>query len=195
MSVTIDFVGYETLVDFINENHLYQLPGDFIEIGAFVGGGTKKLAHLARVYDKKVIVIDVFNPKADTTTTSGGVNMSDIYFAFLEGRSQYREFCKNTRNYDNIVTFKQDSKKVILAPTQRFAFGFVDGNHLPEYVENDFLLVWNHLVAGGAVTLHDYGTELPEVTRTIDKLIRDREKDIARTVEIQEKHIMAIIKR
>jgi hypothetical protein len=195
MGVAIDFVGYETLVDFINKNELYLLSGDFMEIGAFVGGGTQKLAQLASVHSKKVIVVDIFNPEADATATPSGIKMSDIYLSFLEGRSQYQEFCNNTKNYDNIVTFIQDSKQVTLDPSQKFAFGFIDGNHNPEYVKNDFLLVWNRLVAGGAVALHDYRTELPEVTRTIDTLLDEKKTEIAYTVEIPEKHILIVLKQ
>jgi hypothetical protein len=191
----IDFVGYEILIDFISEHHLCLLEGDFIEIGAYVGGGTKKLAQIASLYGKKVIVIDIFNPLADATVTSAGIKMSDIYLAFLEGNSQYQEFVNNTRNFDNIVTIMQDSKQVTLDSLQKFAFGFIDGNHNAEYVENDFLLVWNHLVAGGVVGLHDYKTELTEVTRAIDALLDDKKAEIACIFEIPEKHILLVTKK
>ena len=44
-----DFVGYEVLIDFIEERALCELPGDLIEIGAFMGGGTAKLARFALI--------------------------------------------------------------------------------------------------------------------------------------------------
>ncbi|HEX9896466.1 MAG TPA: class I SAM-dependent methyltransferase [Dehalococcoidales bacterium] len=195
MSATIDFVGYQTLIDYINEHHLYQLEGDFVEIGAFVGGGTVKLAKLAGAYGKKVFVIDIFDPTADVTATPDGTKMSDIYLAFLEGRSQYQTYCENTRNCDNIVTIKEDSKKVKFPVNQRFMFGFIDGNHQPDYVRNDFLLIWDNLVSGGVVALHDYKSELPEVTRTIDRLLDEKKKKIASTTEISEKHIVLVTKK
>jgi hypothetical protein len=37
-------------------------------------------------------------------------------------------------------------------------------------VRHDFQLAWNHTVSAGAVALHDYGGDLPEVTATIDLL-------------------------
>jgi hypothetical protein len=195
VSTTIDFVGYEVLIDYINEHHLCALEGDFIEIGAFVGGGTVKLAKLARAYGKKVFVIDVFDPMADQTATPHGTTMSDIYLAFLEGKSQYKMYCENTSSCDNIVTIKEDSKKVKLPANQKFMFGFIDGNHQPDYVSNDFLLVWKYLVSGGMVGLHDYRSELPEVTRTIDRLLHHKKKEITGTVEIGEKHIILITKK
>ena len=39
----LDFVGYEVLLDFIEERSLHRLEGDLIEIGSFMGGGTAKL--------------------------------------------------------------------------------------------------------------------------------------------------------
>jgi hypothetical protein len=195
VNAVIDFVGYETLIDFINEHHLCALEGDFIEIGAFVGGGAVKLAKLAQMHSKKVFVIDVFDPMADQTATPHGTTMSDIYLAFLEGKSQYKMYCENTSSCDNIVTIKEDSKKVKLPANQKFMFGFIDGNHQPDYVRNDFLLVWKHLISGGVVGLHDYRSELPEVTRTIVQLLHEKKSDISDTVEISEKHIILVTKK
>ncbi len=195
MSATIDFVGYEALVDYIDKHRLCQLEGDIIEIGAFVGGGTVKLAKLARKYGKKVFVIDIFDPTADRTATPDGTTMSDIYLAFLDGRSQYQAYSENTQNCDNVVTIREDSRKVKFPSNQQLVFGFIDGNHQPDYVRNDFLLVWDRLVSGGVVGLHDYKSELPEVTRTIDKLLDDKKREIRNTVEIGEKHIILITRK
>ena len=195
MNVAVDFVGYETLIDYITKNQLYKLKGDIVEIGAFVGGGTVKLAKFARPYGKKVFVVDIFNPEADQTATPDGTRMSDIYLAFLEGKSQYESYCANTRNYHNIVTIKEDSKKAKFPLNQKFMFGFIDGNHQSDYVLNDFLMVWEHLVLGGMVGLHDYKSELPEVTRTVDRLLGEKKDDIADVEEISEKHIILITKK
>jgi len=195
MIATIDFVGYESLIDYINKRRLYRLEGDIVEIGAFVGGGTVKLAKLAHAYSKKVFVVDIFDPMNDRTATINGTTMSDIYLAFLEGKSQYQSYCENTNSCDNIVTIKEDSKKVKFPSNQRFMFGFIDGNHQPEYVRNDFLLVWNRLVSGGVMGLHDYKSELPEVTRTIDQLLDEKRSEIAGIDEISEKHIILVTKK
>jgi SAM-dependent methyltransferase len=191
----VDFVGYEVLTAYITDHRLYSLEGDFIEVGAFVGGGTQKLAALAKRYNKKVFVIDIFDPQADDTAIIDSVRMNDIYLAFLEGRSQYIEFCNNTRGFDNIVTIKQDSKLVKFKSNQRFSFGFVDGNHHPDYVTNDFLLVWKHLIPGGVLALHDYRSGLPKVTNAIDSLLQKYCRSIALTSEMKDKHIILVTKK
>lgn len=194
MSPIIDFVGYEVLLNYIREHRLYLLHGDIIEIGAFVGGGTAKLADFALSYNKKVFVIDIFDPLIDRSSTCSGVKMSDIYLAFLEGKSQYHIYCENTGKYGNIVTIREDSRKVKLSLEQQFMFGFIDGNHQPEYVRNDFSLVWELLVSKGVVALHDYKTELPEVTRAIDELLDEKQNEISDVAEIVDKHIILIKK-
>ena len=61
------------------------MDGDLVEIGAYMGGGTAKLAKYARKHGKRVYAIDIFEPGKDTTETDDGVKMCDIYEAFLEG--------------------------------------------------------------------------------------------------------------
>src|SRR6516225_7461016 len=67
-----DFSGYEKLTDYIDANDIGELKGDFLEIGAFMGGGSAKLARCARKYGKKLIVIDLFDPSFDSTETADG---------------------------------------------------------------------------------------------------------------------------
>lgn len=195
MSSIIDFVGYEVLLNYIREHRLYMLHGDIIEIGAFVGGGTVKLADFALKYNKKVFVIDIFNPVTDQSATCSGIKMSDIYLAFLEGKSQYHVYLENTINCSNVVTIRDDSREVELPSEQQFIFGFIDGNHQPDYVRSDFFLVWEHLVSKGVVALHDYKTELPAVTRTIDELLVEKQSEIANAAEISQKHIILVTKK
>ncbi len=193
-SPAIDFIGYEVLLDFIKEKGLQKLDGDLIEIGAYMGGGTVKLARFARKYHKKVYAIDIFNPSADETKTPDGIKMSDIYEAFLEGRSQFEVYQETTRGFGNIVTIKKDSKSVRFSREQRFMFGFIDGNHHPEYVRNDFRIIWSNLVPNGVLGFHDYNFELPEVTETINSLMAEHAAEISGTHEIKEKHIILLTK-
>jgi hypothetical protein len=188
----IDFVGYEVLLDFIKEHSLHRLDGDLIEIGVFAGGGTVKLARFARRYHKKVYAVDIFDPGADKTETPDGVRMNVIYQAFLEGRSQLEVYEETTRRFDNIITIKEDSKRVRFPAEQKFMFGFIDGNHHPDYVKNDFSIVWPNLVAGGVLGFHDYNFELPEVTETIDGLISQHSAEIKEMHEIKERHIILL---
>jgi hypothetical protein len=190
-----DFVGYEVLIDFMKKRKLQKLDGDIIEIGAFIGGGTAKLASFARRYGKKVYAIDVFDPSCDKTEDKSGVRMCDIYQAFLQGRSQLEAYQETTRSFKNIVTINKDSKQVKFPKGQKFIFGFIDGNHQPDYVRNDFNLVWRHLVAGGSVGFHDYHFDLPEVTKTIDGLISRHKDEISDVHEIEQKYIVILTKK
>ncbi len=190
-----DFVGYEVLVDFIEERALQNLEGDVVEIGAFLGGGTVKLAQFAKKHGKKVYVIDIFNPDFDKTEDTSGLRMCHIYQAFLEGRSQLEIYQEITRGWDNIVTIREDSKKVRFPREQKIIFGFIDGNHQPEYVRNDFYIVWSNLVSGGIVGFHDYHYTLPKVTETIDGLTKEHKEEISEVHEIESRHIILLIKR
>jgi hypothetical protein len=190
-----DFVGYEVLIDFMKERALHELEGDIIEIGAFLGGGTAKLARFAQNYGKKVFAIDIFDPRCDSTRDSGGTRMCDIYEAFLQGRSQLEVYRETTRGFDNIITLDQDSREVEFPREQRFIFGFIDGNHQPEYVRNDFYLVWRNLVPGGSVGFHDYGFDMPEVTEALVGLLGEHKDEISEVHEIKDKHIVLLTKK
>ena len=190
-----DFVGYEALIDFIDNHELFKLEGDFIEIGAFMGGGTVKLAKYAKAHGKQVFAIDVFNPSFDSTQDTTGTKMCDIYEAFLQGRSQKEIYEKTTLNFDNIITIDKDSKDVEFSREQKFILGFIDGNHQPDYVRNDFSTIWNNLVPGGVIAFHDYNFDLPEVTETINALIEENRDDIKEINEIKDKYIILLTKK
>ncbi len=192
--LALDFVGYEVLVDFIREKSLHRLDGDLVEIGAFMGGGTAKLARFAAGYGKRIFAIDIFDPAADTTKSRDGTPMSQIYLAYLEGGSQRDAYRNAIRGLDNVVTIDEDSSSVSFPPEQRFVFGFIDGNHRPEYVQNDFDLVWPSLVPGGALGFHDYNSELPEVTACIDRIVAGHAAEITETREIAARHILLLVK-
>jgi len=187
-----DFVGYEVLVDFMEKRALHKLEGDIVEIGAFLGGGTAKLAKYGQKCGKKVYAVDVFDPGRDTTLDTGGTRMCDIYEEFLKGRSQWEVYRETTRDFDNIVTIDKDSKDIEFPREQRFVFGFIDGNHAPDYVRNDFYLVWRNLSPGGSVGFHDYDFDLPEVTATVDSLIDRHRNEISEVYQIKEKHIIIL---
>lgn len=189
-----DLVGYESLLDWIKENQIHILDGDVVEIGSFMGGGTAKLARFFGRYSKKVYAIDIFDPSFDHTNNINGSNMSSIYLKVLKGRNQEDVFREMTRKYSNIQVIKEDSKKVVL-PCKEICFSFIDGCHDPDYVRNDFHLVWDKTVSGGVVGLHDYGGDLPQTTRTIDDLIEANRHSIEQVSMIKEKWIILLTKK
>jgi cephalosporin hydroxylase len=184
--LTEEFVGYDNLVRFVEERSLQNLEGDLIEIGAYMGGGTVKLARFARKHGKKVYAVDVFDPGVDPTVGKGGVRASEVYQAYLFGRSMLEVYREATDGFDNIVTIAQDSTKVRFPEEQRFVFGFVDGCHQQSYVENDFQVVWPNLVSGGIIGFHDYKfDDWPEVTKAVDRLMDEHRDEIEEAHELE----------
>lgn len=179
-----DLVGYENLIKVLEKEETMKLPGDLIEIGSFVGGGTRKLAKYVLRFKKKIYAIDIFNPSADLTTCEKGISMADIYSNYLQKLclTMFEAYWFNVGKFSNVVTLCADSKKIKLPKSQKFCFGFIDGNHSPEYIINDFYLVWNHLVPGGIVAFHDYRYNLPKVTETINKLILKHRSEIEKII-------------
>ncbi len=184
-----DFVGYEVLVDFMKQQALHKVEGDIIEIGAYMGRGTAKLAEFAQRYGRKVYAIDVFDPGLDKTLSRSGIQASEVYEAFLPGRPMLEVYQESTRDFDNIITIREDSRKVSFPQEQRFIFGFIDGCHQQVYVENDFSLIWPHLVSGGALGFHDYRfDDWPEVTKAADRLMHAHQREISQAYEIEAKY-------
>lgn len=181
-----DFVGYGNLVNFMEERSLYSLEGDIIEIGAFMGGGTVKLAEFAKKYGKTVHVVDIFEPSLDQTMSVSGMSACNVYEAFLEGQSMWEVYQKATQQFDNVITIREDSKKVNFNENQKFVFGFIDGCHEETYVNNDFYVIWPHVVSGGVLGFHDYEyDDWPEVTRAAKKIIEKHKDEISEMVEIE----------
>jgi len=191
-----DLVGYEAFYDLIDGRGLLRLPGDLVEIGAFCGGGTYKLAKFLkrRGSPKTVYAVDVFDCSLDRTLNESGAEMAAVYSGILKGASQRDVFESVTTGLDNVVVIAGDSKKITL-PTEIVCFAFIDGNHNPCYVQNDFHLVWQKLTEGGVVAFHDYGGDLPQVTRTIDRLCDEHRGEI-RSLEVDPtRHIIYVTKR
>lgn len=176
-----DMTGYEILLDAIVQNKVYALDGDFVEVGAFLGGGTYKLSQLLKKLapEKKIYTIDIFDPNSDKSMCTRGVTMTDLYQGVLQGKDQYEAYKQVTKNCNNVITIKKDSQEANL-PCQNICFAYIDGNHNPEYVRSDFFLVWDKLVPNGMVVFDDYGFDLPQVTKTIHDLISENRNKVKR---------------
>ena len=194
-----DWVGYDGITNFIKEKRILELEGQLVEIGAFLGGGTYHLAKfLESQKSKKILyVIDVFDPNFDWTTNENGCAMAELYAKVLErykGKSQWEIFKEVTKECKNIVVLNTDSKEAEI-PADKLCFGFVDGNHAPDYVENDFFLIWNKLTKGGSVAFHDYEWDLPQTTQKIKELVHNHSHLIKETFHDQKRHILYVIKK
>lgn len=198
-STSTDWVGYEVLIDFILSHGLLAIEGDMVEIGTFLGGGAYKLSMLLtdRAPHKRLYVVDVFDPAVDSTANTNGDAMSSLYKHALmayPGKTQWDVFCEVTRACKNIEVIVADSRTVSF-DDKLFCFGFIDGNHQPDYVESDFHLVWNCLVPGGSVAFHDYGWDLPGVTTMIDGLVARHSNEILLTHHNESTHVLFVVKR
>lgn len=190
-----DLTGYEILVDLIRRERLDQMPGDFLEIGCFLGGGTAKLAKVASAAEKQVWVIDLFDPDFDLTRNLAGDRMADLYRDYLRGRTQEEIFRQVTAPWaGSIQVLKQDSMKARLPDGLRFSFAFVDGNHDPRWVKSDFQLVWKRLLPGAWAGFHDYGGDLPEVTALLDSMLVQYGGEIGRIEKIKDRWILLVQK-
>jgi SAM-dependent methyltransferase len=176
-----DWVGYEVLLEEIERHRLDLIEGDVLEIGCLLGGGTAKLCGwFAREADsKRVVTVDVFDPEFDPTATIEGWTMRELYAKAIQKKSQRAIFDGVTRGCDNLVVVVGDSTKVPI-PTDRLAFAFVDGSHVPEDVRIDFETVWSRLAPGAVAAFHDYGGDLPGVTGALHACIATHAEEIAR---------------
>ena len=158
-----------------------MVPGDIVEIGVLLGGGTYKLCHWAALNapNKQVISIDIFDATVDVTLCAGGKTMAALYEEALAGRDQREVFDEVTRDCTNLTVIAEDSARVEL-PCEQIAFAYVDGNHSAPYVRSDFELVWSKLSPGGVVGFDDYGGDIPEVTHTLHELLGEHATEVAR---------------
>lgn len=195
LSLQTVFADYDLLLTYIKRHQLYNIEGNVVEIGAFMGGGTRKLGEFFRKFGKTIIVVDIFDPSYDHTKNDRGEAMSVIYNMILGNRNLTEIFNRNIEHLQNIDVRKIDSKNMpneIQASS--LCFSVIDGNHNPLYVENDFKFVWERTVKGGAVALHDYGGDLPQVTTKIDELIKEYSVERSE-IEIYSEQCFIIIKK
>jgi SAM-dependent methyltransferase len=190
----LEFAGYDALIAYADRAGVGRIEGDFIEIGAFMGGGTAKLAAYAARFGKRVLAVDIFDPTSDCTADSDGYRMADIYVALLNGRSQREVYDETIRGWPNVETYEVDSMTLVLPPERIFSLGFIDGNHDPAYVRHDFELVWERLVPGGVIAFDDYGGTLPGVRAVVDRLIVEHAQELERADLLEGTRIIALRK-
>lgn len=191
-----DMSGYELLLDTIIDRKIYQLEGDFVEIGTFIGGGIYKLSKLLQrlKIEKKIYVIDTFSLSRSDHTLEQWSGTLKLHKKIMEEKKQYEVYKKITKNCKNIITLIGDSKKIIL-PCEKISFAYIDGNHSHDYVKNDFYLIWDKLVSNGIVAFHDYNFNQPGTIEAIHELIGEQSSkilkiwinDLKSTVFIQKK--------
>ncbi len=129
-----------------------KMPGDVVEIGVWKG---KSLAFMNALTpsNKKVIGIDP---------------------CYLPGQKEELNFF-HQRLFPSCYLVRAPSEAAIDSVKQlstRFAILHIDGNHLEEFVKNDFLNYERCVVPGGYIIFDDYGDDLysPQVRTAVDSL-------------------------
>ena len=191
-----DLASYDSLIHLIKREGLDRRPGDFLEIGCLLGGGTAKLAKVAASVGKQVWVVDIFDPSFDVTKNLAGDRMSDLYREYLRAQTQEQVFRQVTAPWaGSIQVLKGDSMKVRFPDGLRFAFAFANGHHDPKWVRSDFAMVWKRLHPGGWAGFHDYGGDLPDVTEALDSMLAQHAAQIGRIEKIQDRFILLVEKK
>lgn len=156
---------YSTLLAFMRPR---TAPGDIVEIGAFVGLGTRQLCEAFP--NKTIHAVDIFDIHFDTTVNTSNVPMSKFYEDELAGRSQRDVFAENTAGLTNLVVKQCNSIK--FKPTGEVFLTIIDGGHSPAVLKKDF----KNAKKSKYIAFHDYKHDLPEVTQTIDELTEGLER-------------------
>ena len=186
----VDLTGYHKFLPELLRREVFQRAGDILEVGAFVGVGTAKLAAVAKGYGKRVYAIDLFERGSDATRCISGVAMDEVYDGVLKGADQWAAYQRNTAPVaETIETIRGDSARLSLPTNLRLCFAFIDGNHDPAYVRSDFRLAWSRLVPGGVVGFDDYGFDLPQVTEAVDRIMAAHEPEIQGVLKVPPKMI------
>jgi hypothetical protein len=135
---------------------------DVLEIGSYCGKSTIWMARTAN----KVYCIDTF--ESTGTPNSRG--------------NTYQEFVENLKRFGvekKVAIYIGDTREKAFTDDVRrlqemgayFDLIFIDGSHDRQSVENDIAVSLPLLKTYGVIAFHDYGTDHPGVTETIDKLI------------------------
>ena len=172
---------YDVILRTIALARLGSVPGDFLEIGCFMGGGSYMLSQFmrGRFPGRRLFVVDVFDPGFDPGVNVFGARLKEQYRQRLGGLSQRQVFDHVTRGCHNLTVLQIDSR-FAKPETSALAFAIVDGNHEPEWVDSDWRLVWRLLSPGGVVAFDDYQAALPAVTATLNVLMTEHSTQIAR---------------
>lgn len=145
---------------------LQQYSGNIVEIGAGEGHSTKVFCEAAKIYDRRVLVIDPWKTNNEE----------------LKGYNQYtyRNFIDRTKQYKNLSVCMKPShdREVpkIMNAMRPFAFAFVDGLQLMHTVLSDLFLCSANEVNVICVDDYNRDTEISQVPRAVEKFVTGNNK-------------------
>lgn len=138
--------------------------GQIVEIGAYKGLSTSYLAAAQRGL---IWSIDLW----DTT------NANDVRIRKKKKRMNfddprvYKAFVENTKDFNNVLPIKADSREIAKVWTTPIHLLFIDGAHDYESVKADFENFAIHVVPNGYVAFHDAVGTKGKVSRVIAEFV------------------------
>lgn len=180
----------------------YNIPGDMVEMGCYMGG-TSKVISVANP-NKNLYVYDSFEGLPDKHLNDENdlsrYNEPEGNLDFKKGILKCSEFdLINNFNHDNLKIptikkswFKDLSKKDI---PEKISFVFLDGDFY-ESINDCLNLIYDNVVAGGIILIDDYDhPALPGVKKATDDFLKNKNDCIYKECEQRELvHIFKIKK-
>jgi hypothetical protein len=114
---------------FVAEQCAKVYPGDLIEIGAYHGETTVGLCRIAKLYNRRVIVVDPYEPGTQNVDTG------NEYQTFLNNTSEFRDLI------DHYKMSSLDPHVIEAIKNRPLCFAFVDGLHNYEAATSDLKAV------------------------------------------------------
>lgn len=185
---------YDFATRLFKQYDLGSLEGDVLELGCWLGFGTRMLAALARTYGKKVHVGDSFPTNFGRPDEISAVS-ARRYLKIYPGMTQREVFDLHTRGFSNIVVHDGDIMTLTFPESQRFVCSFIDADHEDREIRHYLKLTWFHTTSGGLIFVNDYGNpETPEITQATVDLIADKQQEIRAVHVNRSRRIVAISK-
>lgn len=189
-------LDYDYIIDVIDGKYnILEVDGNFLEVGAFFGVGTGKLADYLKYSHKKIIAVDCFDIKYDDTLRNDGKSMRKLYKTFCDGdecNKQYDIYRENISEYNNITTIKKNTrfvgKEMMMVDGLRNAFILLDGSKSSKIFRLDLLKAWETLNFNGVLCIPDYYVKRDKkylfnhINNYVDALIKDNKDAIGRVI-------------
>lgn len=156
--------GNQFIVDYLENHHIGDVPGNVLEIGVFTGATTRALAEWAQKHGKRVVAVDPFDIVQD-------LERAPLYQQYLNGRNQFEVFKENTEGLpvDVHMQTSGDFWRNTWYWEDNYCAVLIDGSHVYQQVLDDLRFGWECVPAGGLLLAHDYGHDIPDVTRACDE--------------------------
>lgn len=138
---------------------LKRFDGNVLEIGTYGGNTTTVMADVAKTFGRVVVTVDPFN-----TDGPRGDHFAEVYKDFLRCSKEYLD-----SGLIEFIRGLSEAPEVVAQICKcRYAFTFVDGEHIYKNAFSDTLLAMD--VTNGIICCHDWW--YPGVRRAVPDALR-----------------------